>query len=286
MTTRRSFLELGAKAMAAGCLAGRTALAAPAGVIYGVQMYEVREQAATDFAGALKSVKDAGFDQVELFPLAYKRPAAELKKMLDDAGLGAASGHFDYSSRDMSVDYAKVIGLKYVVCPMVPQSQWGSLDGFRQAAKYFNEWGDAARKAGMEFVFHNHDYEFKPLEGSTGFNEIIKGTDASLVKLELDVFWLAQAGQDPMTMLKKFPDRAVLIHLKDRAAGSQVSYQMNAASAGNIVELGKGSIEVPALLRQAKAQGIRYAYLDQDETKLPVEQSMKEARAYLRKLAI
>ncbi len=285
MTTRREFLELGAKSAAAVAVLGRGSLAHAAPVArmtYGVQMYEVRKQAATDLAGAFKSIKDAGFDQAELFPLVYQRPPAEVKKMLADAGLTAVSGHFDYDKLDLAVDYAHQVGLKYLVCAYLPQHD--AIDDFKRAVDTFNRMGEAAKKAGIEFVFHNHDYEFKPQGATNGWITLMQGTHADLVKLELDVFWLTEAGKDPMEMLKAHADRTVLIHLKDRRPGAPRSFELNAAAAAAIAELGKGTIDFRALLKQAKEQGIRYAYLDQDETSLPVEESMKQARAYLRTL--
>jgi sugar phosphate isomerase/epimerase len=137
----------------------------------------------------------------------------------------------------------------------------------------------------MEFAFHNHDYEFKPMEGSFGFAELMRGTDAKLVKLEFDMYWLTQAGQNPAAMLAKYADRAVLVHMKDRIAGALTSYDMEKGSE-HFTELGKGSIAWPALLRQAKRQGIRYAFLDQDETAGPVEASMRASYKYLEGLRI
>jgi len=289
MTTRREFLELSAKLAAAGCVLGHTggAFAAPAGeMTYGVQMFMVRKQAEHDLAGAFKAIKDAGFNQVELYPIAYKQPVASLRKMMEDAGLSAVSGHFDYTGRDMSVEYAHGLGLKYLVCPMLPESQKTSLDGFRKAADYFSQWGEATKKAGMQFAFHNHDYEFKPIDGSNGWTVLIKGTDASLVKLEFDLFWLTTAGQSPAEMLKRHADRAVLVHLKDRVANAPGSFVVDSKATSYCTELGKGTIDWPALLRQAKQQGIRYAFLDQDDTRIAVDESMKESRVYLRKLGI
>lgn len=285
--TRRRFLELSAKVAAAGCVLGRGAFALSpetkhtAGLTYGVQMFMVRRQAATDLAGAFRAIKQAGFDQVELYPIAYKQPAAALKRMLADTGLESVAGHFDYTGRDSSVDYAHALGLKYLVCPMLPHEQWSSLDGFKQAAEYFSRWAEATHAAGMQFAFHNHDYEFKPMDGSNGFTELMRGTDAKLVKLEMDVYWLTQGGQDPAAMLAKYADRAVLLHMKDRAAGAPVSYDMEKGSE-HFRELGKGSLDWPGLLAQARRQGIHYAFLDQDETERPVEVSMKASRDYLR----
>ena len=293
MTTRRTFIELSAKAAAAGCIlrgiGSSPAFATPDQdrMHFGVQVYMVRKQAETDLAGAFRAIKFSGFNEVELYPIAYHQPAAQLKRMLADTGLESVSGHFDYSGaldREASVEYAHRLGLKYLVCPMLPENQKLSLDGFRKAAEYFSQWGETTKKAGMEFVFHNHDYEFKPIDGSNGWTTLMNGTDASLVKLEFDLFWLTTAGQDPAGMLRKYADRAVLVHLKDRVAGAPLSYIVNDQATSYCTELGKGTIDWPALLRQARSQGIRYAFLDQDDTKLSVEESMKQSREYLRKL--
>jgi sugar phosphate isomerase/epimerase len=286
--TRRAFLELTAKVAAAGCVLGQgtRGAAQSGGMIYGVQMFMVRKQAATDLAGAFRAIHDAGFGQVELYPIAYKRPAAELKTMVGDAGLACVSGHFDYTGRAASVEYAHGLGLKYLVCPMLPEDQKLSLDGFKKAAEHFSGWGEEARKAGIQFAFHNHDYEFKPIDGSNGWTVLMQGTDASLVKLEFDMFWLTTAGQNPAEMLRRYADRAVLVHLKDRVKGAPESFVVSEKATSYCTELGKGTIDWPGLLRQAKAQGIRYAYLDQDDTKIPVETSMKESREYLRTVKI
>lgn len=287
--TRRKFGVLSAKAAAAGC--GLRAMGAPAwgqkngGLIYGVQMFMLRRQAATDLAGVFRAIHDAGFAQVELYPIAYTHPPAELRKMVEDAGLGAVSGHFDYVGLKDKLDYGQQLGVKYFVCPMLPHDQWTSLDGFKKAATLFNEVGQGAKERGMEFAFHNHDYEFKPMEGSNGWTELMRGTDAKLVKLEFDLYWLTQAGQDPHAMLTKHADRAVLIHMKDRTPNAPVTYNMDKESE-HFTDVGKGTIAWPMLLRQAHQQGIRYAFVDQDETSGPVTDSLKASYGYLKTLKV
>ena len=289
--TRRELLELSAKLAATGCVLGRGALApaatlGPAVMTYGVQMFMVRKMAEKDLAAAFQAIHAAGFDQVELYPIAYHQPAAQLRKLLADTGLYAVSGHFDYTGRDTSVEYAHALGLRYLVCPMLPEDQKLSLDGFKKAADWFSQWGQSSQKAGIQFVFHNHDYEFKPISGSNGWTVLMQGTDASLVKLELDLFWLLTAGQNPAEMLRRYASRTVLVHMKDRVAGAPGSFMVDAKATSYCTELGKGTTDWPALLRQARRQRIQYAYLDQDDTTIPVEQSMRESRAYLKKLAI
>ena len=290
MTTRRGFLELGAKVAAAGyALRGAGAFAAMAegvsGMTYGVQMFEVRKQALTDLPGAFKAIKDAGFDQVELYPIAYHQPAGELKKMLGDAGLQSVSGHFDFDQRKMSIEYAHNLGLKYIVCPWLPGAPAVAPETYRKAVDQFNGWGEEAKAAGMQFAFHNHCYEFKPVGGTNGWTVLMNGADAKLVKLEFDVFWLKTGGQDPAEMLRKYADRAVLIHMKDQVAGAPQTYVVDDKATSYCTELGTGTMDWPGLLKQARAQGIQYAFLDQDDTKIPVNESMKASREYLQKIS-
>ena len=282
--TRREFLEL--SALAAGCVLTiprwAAAMDAQGGLVYGVQLYMVRRQAQADLAGILKAIHDAGYSQIELYPIVYSHPPAELKKIVADAGLGLVAGHFDYAGFESKIDYGRQLGLKYMVCPMLPAEQWTSTAGFSKAAADFNRWGAAVRDAGMEFVFHNHCYEFKPQEGgTTGWQTLMEHTDAKLVKLEFDLYWLTQAGQDPAAMLARYADRARLVHLKDRTAGAATGFTMG-PEAEHFTELGRGTIAWPRLLAQARAQGIRYAFLDQDETAGPVVESLKASMQYLK----
>jgi sugar phosphate isomerase/epimerase len=283
-STRRKFLSLSAT-MAATSFVCRKGWGAPAGeLVYGVQMYMLRQQAATDLPGVFRAIHHAGFVQVELYPIAYRETPAALRNMIIDAGLETpVSGHFDYVGLESKLDYAQQLGLKYVVCPMLPVEQWNSLEGFRAAAELFNKVGRGAHERGMQFVFHNHDYEFKPIENSNGFMVLMERTDPALVKLELDCYWLTQAGQDPLEFLRRHADRTVLLHLKDRTADAPVSYVLD-ASAEHFTELGLGTINWPAILAQGRKQGIRYAFLDQDNTAGPIPASMRVSREYLRSI--
>jgi sugar phosphate isomerase/epimerase len=288
MTTRRDFLRLSALAAAAGCTISfpRSAFAASPGLIYGVQLFMVRRQAATDLAAVLKQIHAVGFSQIELYPIAYTHPPAELKQIVADSGLGCVSAHFDYAGLDSKIDYARQLGLTYLVCPMLPADQWTSTAGFRKAADDFNRWGKAAHDVGITFCFHNHCYEFKPQEqGVTGWQTLMEHTDPTLVKMEFDLYWLTQAGQNPAAMLAKYKDRARLIHMKDRIKGAPTGFAMG-PTAEHFTELGTGSLDWPALLKQARSQGIKYAFLDQDETAGPVFTSMTESFDYLKKLSV
>ncbi|WP_158942379.1 sugar phosphate isomerase/epimerase [Granulicella sp. S190] len=286
MPTRRDFLRLSAMATAAGCTLGSVgpALAAEAPFVYGVQLYMVREQALKDLVGILREIRQIGYTQIELYPVVYTHPAPELRRIVVDSGLGVVAAHFDYASVPSKIDYAHQLGLEYMVCPMIPHDQW-TQDGFHKAAEDFNTWGRSIHDAGMQFVFHNHCYEFAPQGSSSGFDELMKQTDPAFVKLEFDMYWLAQAGQDPLTMLTRYADRVRLLHLKDRTANAPTGFTLD-ANAFHITELGKGVINWPAIFAQAHKQGIRYAFVDQDKTEFPILESLKQNYAYLQTIKV
>ena len=107
----------------------------------GVQLYTVRTEAAKDLPGVLAAIRQIGYEEVETYWDVYSRPAAELKRIIRDHGLRVPSGHFDYDGLEGKIDYAKALGMDYMICPMLPKTMWTSLDGFKQAADQYNKWG-------------------------------------------------------------------------------------------------------------------------------------------------
>ena len=123
--SRRSFLKASLTAAAAGCLLRPSrAFGDVSGLTFGVQLFMLRRQAQTDLPGVFRAIHDAGFPQVELYPIAYSHSAAEIRRMMQDAGIAAVAGHFDYPGLEDKLDFAHQLGLTYVVCPMLPRDQW------------------------------------------------------------------------------------------------------------------------------------------------------------------
>lgn len=282
MMNRRRFLAYASAATAVAALAGRSALAATHTPL-GVQLYTVRKQAEGDLRPLLKQIHAIGYAEVETYWNVYTHPAAELRQMILDAGLRVPSGHFDYNGLSGKFDYARQLGVQWMVCPMLPKAMWSSLDGFRQAAKQFNEWGRRAKLQGMRFGFHNHDYEFRDFGGMTGYDVLLQETDPELVYFEMDCYWMTQAGLDPVAMLKQLGRRVRLIHLKDRKPGFPPSHDMGAASS-HFTEVGHGSIHWKAVLTEAESQQVEHYFVEQDESDQSPVESIRESYQYLRKL--
>jgi sugar phosphate isomerase/epimerase len=280
MLNRRDFGKLSISAMAA--LAANK-LFATANKPIGVQLYTVREQVKQDLPGTLKKIREIGYQQVEGFGEVYqKRSAGEVRRLIQDAGLTMPSCHFGYEEFESRLDYARELGLKYMVCPMLPKTMW-TLDGFKEAAEQFNKWGAAVEKRGMKFAFHNHNYEFRQLGEANGYHTLMTGTDPKLVFFELDTYWAAEAGRDPLKMMQMHPARIRLLHLKDRKPGFPPSQQLDDNSK-HFTEVGSGTLDWKAILAQAEKNKVDYLYVEQDQTDGPVFESLRTSYDYLHKL--
>jgi sugar phosphate isomerase/epimerase len=269
--------------LAAGTLAiPRFAFATPKHQPLGVQLYTVRQQAERDLNGVLAQIRSIGYEEVEPYWNVYNRPASELKRMITDNGLRVPSGHFDYDGIESKLDYARELGVEYLVCPMLPENvRTGGPEGFVQAADRLNRYGELARARAMKFCFHNHNYEFRQLGDTTGFDLLMKHTDPALVGLELDCYWITQAGRDPVQMLHQYADRIHLLHLKDRKPAVANSQELNKA-AEHFIEVGSGIIRWPEIIATAQGQGISHFFVEQDECDRPPIGSLKLSYHYLR----
>ncbi len=282
MTSRRDFLKSSAAVLPLIALRDSRLWAAER-IPLGVQLYTVREQAAKDLPGTLEKIHDIGYEEVELSGESYTFPAMQLGYMLHEAGLNAPSGHFDYDSLPGRFSYASQLGLKWVVCPMLPHAMW-TLDGFHGAAKQFNELGKRAKDMGMQFAFHNHDYEFANYgEGKTGYEILVQETDPELVFFELDCYWATQAGQNPLTMLQTMGKRIRMLHLKDRKGGFPTSFDMEPSS-GHFVPVGMGAIDWKPILAEAERLEVKHYFVEQDDTYGHPFKSISESYKYLRML--
>ena len=281
MKTRREFLSL----TLAGCasLAISDKLSAAVRQPIGLQLYTLRDMAESDLPLTLQHIRAAGYDEIELYWSVYKHPAGELKRMISDHGLRAPSGHFDYDGIETKLDYAKELGVENVICPMLPKQQWTSAEGFHEAAKKFNQWGAQVQKLGMKFGFHNHNYEFRKFGDKTGLEILMAETDPKLVQLEMDCYWVTQAGGDPVALMERYKDRVRMLHIKDRMAGFATSQELN-DSAEHFSEFGTGSINWNPIFAKAKSIGVKHYFVEQDKIVGEPIASIKTSYSHARQL--
>ncbi|HET6569390.1 MAG TPA: sugar phosphate isomerase/epimerase [Rhodothermales bacterium] len=241
----------------------------------GLQLWSVRRAMRQDVPGTLQKVHDWGFREVELAGT-YGMSARQFRQLLDSTGLNATSMHVSYElmrdSLDKVLNQAETLGVRYVGVPWLPHPEGQPLTvaEAHEIAANFNTWGRAARDRGLTFFYHTHGYEFVPDEsGAVPFDVLMKETEPDLVTYQLDVFHVALPGQDPAALLRKYPDRWQLLHLKDLKKGVPTTDQSGAAPASEMVPVGSGQIDWPEVLRTAQEVGVKEYYVE-DESDDPM----------------
>ena len=277
----RAAAALGTAVCAAGLLAGCATANKPLckGPV-GLQLWSVRAQMDKDVPGTLAEVRSWGIKYVELAGT-YKLTPAEFKAQLDARGLEAVSGHFSYERwRDNPEEVlaeAETLGLRYVGCAWIPHQ--GAFDEVvcRQAIAVFNRAGALAARHQMGFFYHTHGYEFQPFGNGTLFDLLMRETNPGQVKFEMDIFWIAHAGQDPAQMLEKYPARWALMHLKDMKKGTPTGLLTGSSPESNDVVFGTGRLDLPAILRAAAKVGVKWYFIE-DESDVSEQQIPRSLR--------
>jgi sugar phosphate isomerase/epimerase len=280
MLNRREFLQLSIAA-ASGLAAAR--LLASERRSLGAQLYTVRQEAERNLPAVLEAIRKIGYTEVETYWDLYGHPAAELRRMINDHGLNVPSGHFNYDGLESKIDYAKSLGVEYVICPMLPESMWFTLDGYKRAAEQFNTWGEKIHQAGMQFGFHNHNYEFRRFGDTTGFETMMKRCDPKLVCIEMDCYWIAQAGGDSLQMFQQYGNRIKLLHLKDRKPGFPTTQVKNAA-AEHFTEVGAGTVHWQEIFAAAERNRVKHMFVERDSGDLPAMESLRISFQNLQKI--
>ena len=182
---------------------------------------------------------------------------------------------------DAALADVKELGFEYAVAPYVPVEQRGGIEVFKSLAQMLNTSGQQAKAHGLKLCYHNHAFEYEPLpEGTMGLDVLINETEKSLVSLELDIFWASVAGHDPVDVLKKYSGRVSLLHLKDKATGFPNQYNEKVPPA-TFREVGNGSVDIPAVLSAADAEGVRQYFVEQDQSGDPII-SLRQSYNYLK----
>ncbi|HJU55571.1 MAG TPA: sugar phosphate isomerase/epimerase [Pyrinomonadaceae bacterium] len=278
---RRLFLNTVSHAAAGLCLA-KLSPAASAAVKkklarIGMQLYMVRRELEKDFEGTLKRVASLGYSEVE-FAGYFNHPPKEVKTLLDRYRLTSPAGHVPLEALrgDLSqtIEAAHVIGHNYILVAWLPEEERVSLDDYRRHADLFNRAGEKLKKAGVQFAYHNHDFEFTPLGGQLPYDLLLERMDPELVKLELDLYWIAKGGADPLKYFAKQPGRFHLLHVKD----------MDSTPQRYFTEVGRGVIDFKTIFAHARKAGVRHYFVEQDETPGSPFESLKISMDYLKRL--
>ena len=275
MKSRRQFLtDSGNLAMAAlaACALPPHALAAAAGKRAGIQLYTINEAMRADAAGSLKRLRQIGFAEVESAGFG-KLSARQFRGLLDDAGVVCPSAHlqFDPANLGPAFEDAHALGATYAVSGMMRSLVNGPnsvnngiktgmpLEEAKRTAELANRIGEGASRAGLQFIYHNHNFEFVDQgAGAIGYDVLLKETDPKLVKFQIDCGWMIFAGHDPLEYFKKYPQRFPLIHVKDflpRVAGDT---DMRGA------ELGHGTVDYKPIFAAGGKAGLQHYFVEQE----------------------
>ena len=296
LTRRRFLAATGAAALVTSVSSLGTPRAKPAAT--GVQLEWLSPELDKDFDGTLHTLATFGYQHVELVG-DYGRSAQQLLTSFNAAGLRCESklcelepGNVDSDSVLRQIDFAHALGLKYLVCmvpvPMGvrPQDRYSAavnkltLDDFKRTAEIFNTIGTQTKKAGIQFAYHNFNYEFRSINGALGYDELLRSTESDLVKMELDCGWMKAGGQDPARYLREHPGRFPLLHVKDVK-----SHDTNTVFRLNPVEVGYGIMNWKEVFAAARTSGVRIGYVEYEPSPplaRPLLESAKLCIDYLR----
>jgi sugar phosphate isomerase/epimerase len=278
MMHRRDFL--GAIGIGATALVGRRRARAEAvGRLetIGLQLYTVRELLKSDFEGTLARVAEVGYREVE-FAGYFGRAPEEVRAVLDRNRLKATSTHVEYDTLGdgfpRTLEIASVVGHAFVVCPSIPDALRAEPDGWKKAAETFNRVGEASRKAGIRFAYHNHHIELAPVDGKRPYDVLLAETDAALVEMEMDLCWTTVGGADPLAYFQQYPGRFPLVHVKDLTSiptpAPSEAYVPFPRAISLMTDVGQGVIDWKKIFARSNQAGIEHTFVEHDQPKDPL----------------
>lgn len=260
--------------------------------VIGLQLYTVRDAMQADAKGTLAKVAAIGYNSLEGATYTgsekfYGMDPGSFKKVLKDNGLVMRSCHYrlgeDNSGGEMkgtilndwhkAVDDAAALGIKYMVCAWLSPKERLGLDHYKKLAADFNKAAQTCKAAGIQFCYHNHDFEFEKQDGKYPYDVLLDETDAAMVKMEMDLYWVNKAGQDPIKLFQKHPGRFPLWHLKD----------MDNTAAHDFTEVGNGTIDFKKIFAHAGTSGMKYFFVEQDKCPGSPFDSITKSIGYIKK---
>jgi sugar phosphate isomerase/epimerase len=240
----------------------------------GLQLYTVRDAMQKDVPGTLKKVSDIGYKYLELASYSQKDgkfygfTPEDFKKMVTDLNMEVISSHAGVpknvtsdTAKKMAEDHAK-LGAKYCIQPYVADEDRKTVANYQKMVADWNMVGKIMKSNGIQFGYHNHNFEFATVEGKIPYYDIfLPEMDKDLVIMELDLFWASKAGQNPVEIFKKYPGRFHLFHMKDMGKKEAPSVITNS---DDMVPVGTGVIDFKEILAAGKTAGLKYMFVEQD----------------------
>jgi sugar phosphate isomerase/epimerase len=229
-----------------------------------LQPYTVRDELARDYLGTLSRIAEIGYQGVELGPPPAGVSIDALKQHLERIGLRVIGAHAPLQQLtdelDALVAYLREVGGSYLAL----SHRFGSRQDVLEAARQFNQIGGRCRERGVQFLYHNHNWEFTRFDGEYAYDILLGATDPELVKMELDTYWVQRGGADPVAYLRRLHGRCPLLHVKDMEPGAEQFF----------AEVGEGVLDWGAILKEAEAAGTEWLVVEQDRCRRPALESI------------
>ena len=298
-TTRRAFLGRAGRcglAMLASQAVPAVLRATPLRGPVGIQLYAVKDELQKDPAGTLKALRAIGYGEVETAGFAGLS-AREFHTLLTEAGLGAPSAHlgFDPVNLGAAFDDAHALGARYAASgslralvqaqlPAGATAAGMTLEEAKRTAELANHIGEQARRVGLQYVYHNHDFEFADQgDGAIGYDLLLRETDPQLVRFEIDCGWMTLGGRDPRAYFARYPHRFPMIHVKDFLPAPKEPRAPDAPEHPG-AELGHGMIDYRPILVAAEKAGLKHYFAEQEGpfTRMSQLEAARQAYEYLR----
>ena len=250
----------------------------------GLELYSFRNQLPKDVPGMLQKISQMGIRELE-GGSTYGMSLDSFKMLLAKNNLKMVSIAADYKELQNNpqdvVERAKSYGAKYVVCFWLPHTEEFTFDNAKEAVTVFNNAGKVLKDNGISLCYHPHGYEFGAYENGTLFDYLVKNFNPEYANFEMDVFWIKHPGQDPVALLKKYPGRFPLMHLKDRKPGTPGNGKGRADVESNVV-LGTGDVGIAEIMRQAPKSGVKHYFIEDESSRS--EQQVPQSLAFLKKI--
>ena len=250
-----------------------------------VQLYTVREAVAKDLEGTLAQLAGLGYKNIELYGYNgtfFGKTVSEFKTILANTGIKVLSSHHTTGIAmkgkgtltdgwDQAIEDIHAIGAEYMVCAFLFPNE-RTPENYKSLPAMLDKAGTATNAAGIQFAYHNHDFEFEKFDDTLVYDFLLKNTSPELVKMEMDLYWISKAGQDPVQYFEKYPGRFHMWHVKDMEAETKA-----------ITEVGNGTIDFDRIFAARKKAGLKYWFVEQDTSKRDKFESLKISRDYLAK---
>ena len=250
-----------------------------------VQLYSIRDAISKNLESSLEKLASLGYKNLEIYGYDgtfFGKSPAEFNTILSNTGLKVISSHHNAgiinsekgnltNNWEKTVENVHRIGAKYMVCAyLFPEERTSEI--YKSLPNLLEKCGKTTKNAGIQFAYHNHDFEFEKFENTLVYDFLLENTNPEFVQMELDLYWITKAGYDPLAYFQKYPGRFPLWHVKDLDGKNK-----------DFTEVGNGIIDFDRIFAARKKAGLKHWFVEQDDSKGDIFNSLKISRDYLLK---